>query len=189
MRIGILGGSFDPIHNGHLIIAECAREQLQLDQVRLVVSARQPLKDGHGAAAIDRLRMVELAVTGLAATFADGREVVREGPSYTADTLMELHDEQPAAELVLILGSDAAVLLPGWHRPELVRSTASLAVFHRFGTPQPEHTDFVVPAMELSSTAIRDRARAGKSLRGWVPTAVADYIAGLYLYRREGGEE
>ena len=90
MRIGILGGSFDPVHNGHLIVAQLLREALALDRVLLMVAAEQPLKGRHGARAADRLRMVELAVAGIPGLVADGREVARGGPSYTIDTLREL---------------------------------------------------------------------------------------------------
>jgi len=188
LRLGLLGGSFDPIHHAHLIVAQSAREQLGLDRVLLLVSAAQPLKPGHGASALDRLRMVELAVEGIPGLVADGREVARGGPTYTVDTLRELAAEWPAAELVLILGSDAAAELPRWREAAEIPRLARLALVQRAGAPPLEGAAAVqVPAMELSSTAIRARAAAGRSLRGWVPARVADYISGLALYRREEG--
>ena len=188
MRLGILGGSFDPIHHGHLIIAQLAREALGLDRVLLMVSAAQPLKEGHAVAAVHRLRMVELAAEGIPGLEVDGREVARGGPSYTVDTLRELGREHPGAELVLLLGSDAAAGLAQWREVDAVRRLAHLVVFRRAGTPVPEGVDSVeVPLLELSSTAIRARASSARSLRGWVPERVADYISGLDLYRTQGG--
>jgi nicotinate-nucleotide adenylyltransferase len=184
VRLGVFGGSFDPIHNGHLILAQVAREALGLDRVLLVVSASQPLKPGHGAPAADRLRMVELAVRGIADLVADGREVERCGPSYTVDTLRQLKAEHPGAEMVLLLGSDAAAGLAAWREPEELGRLARIVTYRRGDEPVPagiEH--FEVPRIEISSTLIRERAAAGKSLRGWVPEVVADYISGLDLYR------
>lgn len=188
MRIGILGGSFDPIHNGHLIVALLAREALGLDRVLLVVSATQPLKASHGAPAPDRLRMVELAVEAMPGLEADGREVARGGPSYMVETLRELREEHPDAELVLLLGADAAAELPRWRGPAAIRQLATVAVFRR-GAEPPAGTDpaFEVPVIDISSTTIRSRAAAGLPIRGWVPDRVADYISGLALYQPQGG--
>ena len=188
MRLGILGGSFDPIHHGHLIVAQVARETLGLDRVLLMVSASQPLKERHGVSATHRLRMTELAAEGIPGLGVDGREVARGGTSYTVDTLRELRAEHPGTELVLLLGSDAAAQLPQWREVEEVHRLARPVVFGRAGGPVPDGLEeIVVPAMELSSTVIRARAAAGLSLRGWVPERVADYISGLDLYRTQGG--
>lgn len=184
MRIGILGGSFDPIHHGHLIVAQLAREQLGLDRVVLMVAAAQPLKAEHGAKASDRARMAELAVEGIPGLVVDRRELDRPGPSYTVDTLRELTVEFPGTDLVLLLGGDAARQFPRWRAPEEIRTLARLATFARGGEdPPPDMGDRIeVPRLELSSTAIRTRAAAGLSLAGWVPPAVAGYISGLRLY-------
>jgi nicotinate-nucleotide adenylyltransferase len=188
VRLGILGGSFDPIHHGHLIVAQVAREALGLDRVLLMVSGHQPLKERHGVAAMHRLRMAQLACDGIPGIAVDGREVSRGGTSYTVDTLRELEKEQAGAELVLLLGSDAAGQLPRWREVEEVLRLAHLVVFARAGASVPEGFDEIrVPAMDISSTEIRSRAARGLSLRGWVPERVADYISGLDLYRTQGG--
>ncbi len=189
MRLGILGGSFDPIHNAHLIVAQSAQEQLGLARVVFMVSGSQPLKAGHGAQALDRLRMVELGIVGLPGCFVDGREVARGGPSYAVDTLRELASEQPGVELVLILGSDAAAELPRWREADDVARLATIAVVGRAGSPDGPFTISVrVPKMAISSTEVRSRAAMGLGLRGWVPSAVADYISGLSLYQTPGGD-
>lgn len=182
MRIGIFGGSFDPIHHGHLLAAASLAESLGLDEVRLVVAARQPLKrPGHGAAPEHRAEMVELAVLGHARLRADRTEIAREGPSYTVDTLRALRAEREGAELVLLLGADAARDLPRWREPEAIGSLARVEVFSRAG----EAGTHPVPRVDISSTAIRARVREGRSIRYWVPDAVADYIAAHRLYREE----
>jgi nicotinate-nucleotide adenylyltransferase len=188
VRLGIFGGSFDPIHHGHLIAAQLAHEALGLDRVLLMVSGAQPLKGGHGAAAVHRLRMAELAVEGIAALAADGREIARDGASYTVDTLRSLRAEWPGSELVLLLGSDAAAAFDRWREPEAIRALARVVVFARGATTVPAGFEAMpLPRMDLSSTEIRGRAALGLSLRGWVPERVADYISGLALYQRTGG--
>lgn len=190
MRIGIFGGSFDPIHHAHLILAQSARDQLRLDQVRFVVAAEQPLKrDGHHAPAEARARMVELAVAAVPGFVVDRSEIERGGPSYTVDTLRCILAENAGAELVLLLGADAAQGFAQWREPETVRTLARIAVCPRGQEASPEGFDMVVdvPRVEISSTAIRARAAAGRSLVGWVPERVSDYISGLQLYRSEAG--
>ncbi len=189
MRIGVLGGSFDPVHNAHLIVARLACEQLQLDCVRFMVAAGQPLKQGHHADGAQRLRMTELAVAGIGDFAADGRELRRPAPSYTIDTLRQIAAEQPGAELVLIMGSDVARRFGEWRDPAGIRALARVAVCRRAATvgdsggiPAGFDLEVVVPAVEISSTAVRARASAGLPLAGWVPAAVADYIVASQLY-------
>ena len=180
MRIGIFGGSFDPVHHGHLIAATSLAEQLGLDEVRLVVAAQQPLKTrGHGAAAEHRAAMVELAVRGAGRLTASRAELGREGPSYTVDTLRAFQAENDRAELVLLLGADAAEELPRWHQVDDVRRMARVEVFARGG----EGSGHGVPRVDISSTHIRARVTRGQSIRYWVPDAVADYIGAHGLYR------
>lgn len=183
MRIGVLGGSFDPIHHGHLIAAGALADALALDEVRLVVARAQPLKQaGHGATAEHRAVMTELAVRGDGRLRADRSELSREGPSYTVDTLRDFRAREPDAELVLLLGADAARELPQWRESEAIPSLARVEVFAREGSAEGRRT---VPHIDISSTAIRERVRQGRSIRYWVPDAVADYIATHRLYGEE----
>jgi len=183
VRIGVFGGSFDPIHHGHLIAASALADALALDEVRLVVARAQPLKQaGHGATAEDRAAMTELAVRGDARLRADRSELSREGPSYTVDTLRAFHAREPGAELVLLLGSDAAIELPRWRESEAIPALARVEVFAREGLAEGRRA---VPHVDISSTAVRERVRRGCSIRYWVPDAVADYIAAHRLYAEE----
>lgn len=182
MRIGVLGGSFDPIHHGHLIAAEALMESLELDEVRLVVAREQPLKTGrHAAPADDRASMVEVALRGAPRLVADRSELSRGGPSYTVDTLRAFRSRWPDAELVLLVGSDAAEELPRWREIEAVRSLARVVVFTRGGTAT--EGSVVVPRLDISSSDIRERVRTGRSIRFWVPDSVAAYVARSRLYR------
>ena len=190
MRLGVLGGSFDPVHHGHLIAARTLREQLELDAVMLVPAGQQPFKrDGHGASGVDRAAMTELAVAGEAGLAVDRIEVDRTGPSYTVDTLAALRGAQSGAELVLLVGADAAAELPAWRQAERIRELARVVVFTRAGAGVPPLDGPVVeiPALEISSTDIRARVRAGLSIRYLVPETVEAYIAANGLYRRRDG--
>jgi nicotinate-nucleotide adenylyltransferase len=183
VRIGVFGGSFDPIHHGHLIAAASLADALELDQVRMMVARAQPLKrDGHGAAAPDRAEMVRLAVGGDPRLRADRSELDREEPSYTVDTLRALRAALPGAELVLLLGADAAAELPRWREAEAIPALARVEVFAREGAGGGSRA---VPRVDISSTEIRERVRRGRSIRYWVPDAVAEYIAAHRLYEEE----
>ena len=181
MRIGVFGGSFDPVHHGHLIAAVALRETLALDEVRLVVAREQPFKTGsHEAGAEDRANMVERAVKDDRGLRVDRSEVSRSGPSYMVDTLRQLRTDAAGAELVLLLGADTAEGFGRWREPDTIRSLARVAVFSRQGM---EGIGVTVPRVDISSTEIRARVRAGRSIRYWVPDAVAEYIAEHRLYR------
>jgi nicotinate-nucleotide adenylyltransferase len=182
VRIGILGGSYDPIHHGHLIAAEALRETLALDEIRLVVAREQPLKSGqHAASPDDRASMVEIAVRGSPGLVADRSELARGGPSYTVDTVRAFHLRWPDAELVLLLGADAAEELPRWRELGTIRSLARLVIFTRGSAAEADAV--VVPRLDISSSLIRERVRAGRSIRFRVPDAVAANIARGRLYR------
>ena len=199
-RVGILGGSFDPIHIGHLLIAEYAREQLQLSEVRFIPASVSPLKlDKQPADAKHRVEMVRLAIGGNAQFRLDERELRRVGPSYTVDTLAELKSENPDAEIVFIMGADSLADLHAWREPERICQLAFLAIALRGGQPAPdleqlrrllpqdqvaraaEHI-LKLPQLEISSSDIRQRIRSGKSIRYQVPAAVEAYISAAKLY-------
>jgi len=187
MRIAVLGGSFDPIHHGHLVVAGIAREALAADHVRLIPAGEQPFKLGrHAARAEHRAVMVELAVQGDPALVADRVEVDRAGPSYTVDTIADVRRRFPDAVVSLMLGSDAAALFPKWRDPGQIRAQAEVVVFARDGEAVPEGVAdrvVLVPRIEISSTTVRSRVRSGQSIRYWVPDSVARYIDTHGLYR------
>ncbi|MDO9408411.1 nicotinate (nicotinamide) nucleotide adenylyltransferase [Patulibacter sp.] len=197
-RIGLLGGTFNPPHLGHLVLAECARDELGLDEVRLVLAARPPHKDVEDdPGAEERLALCRAAVAGDEGRLAvSDVELRRDGPSYTADTLEGLHAEQPGASFVLLLGGDAAAGLDSWHRPEDVLRFAAIGVAERGADTHERAREtvgrlgypdrllpFSMPSLELSSTAIRARVRAGRTIRHLVPAGVEARIDRLGLYR------
>jgi nicotinate-nucleotide adenylyltransferase len=190
-RIGVFGGTFDPPHVGHLVAAVEALHRLDLDRVLLVVANHPWQKEGERpiTPAEHRLAMVEAAVEGVEGLEASALEIGRGGPSFTADTLAELADKEPGADLFLILGADAAVGLPTWDRAEEVRDRAHLVVVNRPGCPlasAPEGwqaTLVGMPAIDLSSTDLRHRVATGAPMTYLVPEAVARYIEDHDLYR------
>jgi nicotinate-nucleotide adenylyltransferase len=189
MRIGILGGTFDPPHVGHLIAAQDAAEALGLDRVLFVPAATQPLKAGREMApAADRVEMVRLMLGNDPRFSVETAEVERGGLSYTVDTLRALRRRWPAgsAELVLLLGADAAAQFPQWKEPSAVRELAEVVVLTRGDESEPVPSGLrAVPTrrVDVSSTEVRDRVRAGKPVRGLVTDPVAAYIAARGLYR------
>lgn len=180
----MLGGSFDPIHHGHLLTARALREQLALDQVRLIPAAEQPFKTGrHGASAEHRAAMAELAVGDELGLVVDRLEVERPGPSYTVDTVEQYRARWPEAQLTLLLGSDAAAEFPSWRKPERIRELVEVVVFTRVGSPDGESASVVkVPCIDISATEVRARVRGGRSIRYLVPDGVAAYIEKHGLY-------
>jgi nicotinate-nucleotide adenylyltransferase len=198
VRIGILGGTFNPPHLGHLVCAQEAYIQLSLARVMLVparIPPHKPVDDDPGA--WHRFEMCRLAVAGDERRFeVSDLEVVREGPSYTVDTLEGLHSRTPDNELFLILGADIAAGLPGWHEAERVLSLATVAVAERPGTARESVSRalgeirggerarfFEMPWIGISSTMLRERAAVGESTRYLVPDAVREYIDHHQLYR------
>jgi nicotinate-nucleotide adenylyltransferase len=200
-RIGIFGGTFDPVHLGHLNLAEQCREQAGLDQVWFVPAARPPHKqDAPLTPFAQRVEMLALALAGHPAFRIEEMEKDRPGPSYTADTLAELRRRHPDAELFLVLGSDCLPDLPGWRDPGRILDLATLLVVARPHWPvwsteqlraalglaadRPVRLQVVqVPLIDLSSTELRRRVAAGRSLRYLVPRAVECYIENHHLYR------
>jgi nicotinate-nucleotide adenylyltransferase len=201
VRIGILGGTFNPPHLGHLICAQEAYLQLGLDRVTLIparIPPHKPVEDEPGPE--HRLELCRLAVRGDEARFdVSAVEIARSGPSYTVDTLEELHSRAPDDELYLIVGGDIAAGLPGWHRPERVLSLATLAVAKRRGTSRAAVDDalrtlpggeraqfFRMPRIGVSSTMLRDRVCAGQPIKYFAPDAVVNYIERHGLYAGVG---
>lgn len=188
-RIGVLGGTFDPPHVGHLILALDALEALRLDRLLLVPAARQPLKQGQAMTAPEhRLAMVRILADADPRIAVDGSEVARGGLSFTVDTLRELRLAHPDAELFLLMGEDTAATLPQWRDPAAIAELATIAVAGRGEAPASAPTGFRVERLpvrrlDLSATEIRARVQAGRSIRGFVPDAVAAYIDAHLLYR------
>ena len=189
MRLGVYGGSFDPPHLGHLLPVIDAAEQLELDGVRFVPASTQPLKVGRASAGpADRLAMTERLVQGIPGFSVDPAEIDRPGLSYTVDTLAAVAAEVPGAELFLLLGADAYALFDQWRDPERVRALATIVVMVRGdGAARPHERPGVMVLqsrrVDVSSTELRARVRDGRTIRGFVPDAVADYIAERRLYR------
>lgn len=202
MRIGILGGTFNPPHLAHLVCAQEAYLALGLDTVTFMpawLPPHKPVDDEPGPE--HRLELCRLAVVGDEERLeVSDLEIRRAGTSYTVDTLNELHNRAPETELFLIVGSDIAVGLPRWREPERVLSAATLAVAERPGTARTDVEEalrrldggerarfFDMPEIGISSTMIRERVRAEKSIKYFTPDAVADYIYRHTLYRGNGG--
>jgi nicotinate-nucleotide adenylyltransferase len=189
MRIGIFGGTFDPPHVGHFLAASDAFEALSLDRVVFVPAAAQPLKSAIVASPADRLAMVQ-ALIGDDPRFAvDPIEIERGGLSFTVETLRALHERwksDASLALVLLLGADAAATLPQWREPGEVASLAEIVILKRtkgFEAPPVMGKVIDTRTVDVSSTEIRARVRAGQSIRGFVPEPVAAYIEGRRLYR------
>lgn len=185
--IGLFGGSFDPVHHGHLIVAQVASELLGLETLRFVPAREQPLKQGrHRSAPEHRAAMLSLAISGTPAFSLERTELERQGPSYTVHTLEELRRRHPQSELVLLLGADAAAELPAWHEAARIPQLARVVVFARPGSQVPKAASISqvisVPAIDISATEVRRRVSRGQSVRYWVPDAVAEYIARHQLY-------
>lgn len=193
-HIGVLGGTFNPPHLGHLILAEECRWQRALDEVHLVVSARPPHRDAPAVDPEIRLRLVEAAIAGFPHLHASRIEIDRPGPSFTADTLEGLAAAAPDTEFTLIIGADQLLAFGTWRDPERITAVARLAVVARGAADldalaeagehvAPGRVDLVaMPAIEISSTMVRDRARTGAPYDHLVPRPVAEQIAALHLY-------
>ncbi len=190
-RIGIYGGTFDPIHRTHLDIARAARDTARLDTVVFVVAARPPHKRGDVyASAEDRFALVQAAIAGEKGMEVSRIEMDRVGPSYTVDTLREIHQQHPDAALFLILGYDSLLDLPLWHKPEEILALARVLAARRPGVNAPLHPMVegrfdVLPVEEnaMSSTEIRARVARGEAIHELVPPAVERIIQEKGLYR------
>lgn len=207
MRLGIFGGSFDPVHYGHLLLAESCREQARLDEVWFLPAAVPPHKQQEAKTpAAARIEMLELAIGGHPAFKVCRFEVERGGVNYTADTLAHLAAENPGAELFFLMGADSLRDLPTWHEPARVCELAIPVVVARSFAGQPDETVEVdysplaqlvderrleairqhqvqMPRIDLSSREIRRRVAAGKTIRYQTPRAVEKYLEAARLYR------
>jgi nicotinate-nucleotide adenylyltransferase len=209
MRLGIFGGSFDPVHNAHLALARACQAQAQLDEVWFTPTAIQPLKHrGPHATDAQRLEMLNLALPSEHSEPGRPRprlrpewrvctlEIDRGGYSYTVDTLREINHEVPDAKLFFLLGADAVRDVPRWREPAEIFRLATPLIVRRAGQPEPnlialqslcpaDHQPMLVemPAMDVSSSEIRRRVAAGESIDSLAPPAVAAYIANENLYR------
>lgn len=199
-RIGVFGGSFDPVHVGHLVLADQCREQLNLDEVRFVPAYVSPLKQ-HAApiSSEHRVAMLRLAIQGNCNFSVDTRELEREGVSYTVDTLLSMREEFPEAELFLLMGADSVQDLPKWKSPERILELAAIGAITRGGVGEPDWTiveQFVgperllqvrqridTPSLEISSSDLRQRIADGRSVRYLLPELVERYVNEHDLYR------
>lgn len=208
--LGLLGGTFDPIHVGHLRLALEVREALELHSVRLLPAARPRLREAPGSSPTARLRMVEKAVAGIHGLEADGRELLALGPTRSVETLRAIRAEQPRRALCWIMGADAVQRLDEWHEWEQLPELAHIVIARRPGAPLPEHgvvgqfiarrrdddpyalrqspagavTVCDVPGLDISATGIRARLAAGRSIDFLVPSEVKTMLLdkGMYVH-------
>jgi nicotinate-nucleotide adenylyltransferase len=200
-RIGVFGGAFDPPHNAHVALAKAALAQLDLAELHVIPTGQAWHKSRTLTPKEDRLAMTRLAFADLKGgkVVIDSREVLRDGPTYTLDTLHELQQEQPCAQLVLIMGADQATALPTWHGWQDILRTAIVSVAYRAlstgdtarfdpkmlpGLPAGARFEALeLPLMDTSATEIRRRAALGVDISSLVPPTVARYIDQHHLYR------
>ena len=198
MRLGIYGGTFDPIHYGHLILAEQCREQCQLDEVWFVPAAQPPHKlDAAISSAKARCEMIEFAIAGHPHFKLSRMELDRTGLSFTVTTLEQLRTEDASRELFLLIGADSLHDLPQWREPQRIQELATVVAVNRGDQPLPDQAWleqqlgaaeaarllFVqMPGLDLSAGDIRQRSAEGRSIRYLVPRAVEAYVAHNHLY-------
>lgn len=199
IRLGLFGGSFDPVHLGHLLLAETCREACELDRVLFLPCGQSPHKP-HGAIASGKQRaeMLELAVAGDPRFGVCRIELDRAGPSYTVETLQQLHAERPGDELFFLMGADSLIDLPLWREPHAILELATIVAVNRGHRPPPDWESLELrlgpivrdrvrlvemPAIDLSATDLRERIRLGRSVRFRVSRAVEEYIRQHGLYQ------
>jgi nicotinate-nucleotide adenylyltransferase len=198
MKLGVLGGTFDPVHSGHLAIAGEALNKLSLDKVLFVPARHQPLKERDGIAPVEnRLEMLSLAIKNFPQFELSTVETDSKGPNYTVDTLSRLQQQYSDAELYFILGWDSLEELPRWKQPQEIIKLCRIVALTRSTVPAPQvkKLDEIIPGLsqrlilldmvpvDISSTDIRSRRRRGLSIRGMVPPQVEDYINTQGLYK------
>jgi nicotinate-nucleotide adenylyltransferase len=186
MRIGIYGGTFNPVHHGHLILARQALEEFKLDQLVFVPAAESPFKiQNHSAPAGDRLAMLRLATAGEDRFSVDPLEIERGGISYSIDTVKLFCNRDPGAELFFLVGEDNADRLTEWHRFEELKKLVYFVVLSRSEDFQSPEYPVVQRRIEISSTEIRNRVANQESITYLVPESVKHYIEQHQLYQGE----
>ncbi len=203
MRLGIFGGTFDPVHYGHLLLAECCREQCRLDEVRFLPTAVPPHKQGRTMTPVDaRIEMLELAIAGHPAFTVSRYEADRGGVNYTAQTLEHFRQQEPNAELFFLVGADMLHDLANWRQPERICELATIVAVRRAGEAgldfeslarvvslerlaDFERHQVEMPEIGISSTQIRGLVAVEKSIRYQTPRAVERYIETHGLYAAE----
>ena len=203
MRLGLFGGTFDPIHLGHLILAEQCRESCGLDQVWLIVTGSPPHKPGGRTAVGHRLEMARIAIAGHPAFAVSDIEAKRPGPHYSVDTIEAIRRDRPDDELFFLIGADSLADLPTWREPERIAQLATIVVVNRpgleevgpaglpdFGPGAHPMAAVSIPPVGISSSDLRRRLAEGRSVRYMVPRGVEAYIEAHGLYRgRAGGQD
>ena len=201
-KIGIMGGTFDPVHNGHLLIAENAYEQLALDQVRFIPTGRSPHKQGKKITdGAHRLRMVELAIADNPAFVADDRELRSDALSYSYLTLQKMRENSPEDSFYFIMGGDSLRDFKTWFHPEIICSCATLVAAVRDDCDREHLISYAeelkqlfsadirliqTPNLSVASSELRRRVGAGETIRYQVPESVRDYISAHHLYIAQG---
>jgi nicotinate-nucleotide adenylyltransferase len=196
MRLGLFGGTFDPIHLGHLILAEQCREACGLDQVWLVVAGAPPHKSGERTLVAHRLEMARIATAGHSAFEVSDLETKRPGPHYSVETLESVHRDRPDDELFFLIGADSLVDLPTWRDPKGIARMATIVVVNRpsIEVMAPEELPnlgpgtrpllaVTIPSIGIASHDLRRRLAEGRSIRFMVPRSVEAYIEAQGLYR------
>jgi nicotinate-nucleotide adenylyltransferase len=184
-KIAMYGGSFDPIHNGHLILARDAIEQLGLEKLILIPASVSPFKNPPVASAEMRLSMLRAAIEGEMGFCVDDCELRRPPPSYTIDTITDIRQHQPNAEIFCLVGDDNVRDLAKWHRFAELEKLVRFVVLDRHAQPMSHSYPVVRRKIDISATEIRKRVAAGQSIRYLVPSAVEEIIRREKLYREK----
>jgi nicotinate-nucleotide adenylyltransferase len=185
MKIGIYGGTFDPIHHGHLILAREARELLEFEKVIFVPAAVSPFKSAPAASAQVRLSMLRAAIEGEPGFELDDCELRRPPPSYTIDTIEEIRTRKRDAQICYLIGEDNLPTLEKWHRFDELRKAVQFIVLDRTGMPPDHPYPIVHRKIDISATDIRKRVASGQSIRYFVPQAVEEIIRREKIYQEQ----